>query len=70
MVEMGEVVQRLSHCAVTQAVYGAIHKTDSSTGRHNDYLEVRQWFGCTKHPLCHGVAKGVSVGVKKGYLKY
>ena len=42
MVEMGEVVQRLSHCAVTLAVYGAIHKTDSSTGRHNDYLEVRQ----------------------------
>lgn len=42
MVEMGDLVQRLSHCAVTQAVYGAIHKTDSSTGRHNDYLEVRQ----------------------------
>lgn len=42
MVEMGDLVQRLSHCAVTQAVYGAIHKTDYSTGRHNAYLEVRQ----------------------------
>ena len=42
MVEMGDLVQRLSHCAVTQAVYGAIHKTDNSTGRHNAYLEVRQ----------------------------
>ena len=42
MVEMGEVVQLQPHCAATQAAYGAIHKTDSSTGRHNDYLEVRQ----------------------------
>lgn len=42
MGEMGEVVQRLSHCTVTQAAYGAIHKTDSSTGRPYGYLEVRQ----------------------------
>jgi hypothetical protein len=42
MVEMGEVVQRLSHRAATQAAYGAIHKTATCTGRHNDYLEVWQ----------------------------